>query len=88
VEANEDLVSALIREYKEETGLEVRHALLKDVFHYQGNGGSRAVFVLYSVTSYAGSLTTSPEVPHLKFFNKKEIKTLSLTPWSKHFLSL
>lgn len=87
VEANEDLVSALIREYKEETGLEVRHALLKDVFHYQGNGGSRAVFVLYAVTSYAGSLTTSPEVPHLKFFNKKEIKTLDLTPWSKHFLS-
>jgi ADP-ribose pyrophosphatase YjhB (NUDIX family) len=86
VEANEDLVSALIREYKEETGLEVRHAVLKDVFHYPGNGGSRAVFVLYAVISYAGLLTTSPEFPHLKFFSKKEIKTLELTPWSKHFL--
>lgn len=84
---NEGLVSALIREYEEETGLEVRQAVLKDVFHYLGNGGSRAVFVLYAVTSYVGSLTTSPEFPHLRFFNKKEVKTLNLTPWSKHFLS-
>ena len=87
VEANEDLVSALIREYKEETGLDVRHAVLKDVFHYPGNEGSRAVFVLYAVTSYEGSLTVSPEFPQLKFFSKKELKTLDLTPWSKHFLS-
>ena len=87
VEANEDLVSALIRECKEETGLDVRHAILKDVFHYPGNGGSRAIFVLYTVTSYAGSLTTSPEFSNIKFFSKKEVKTLNLTPWSKHFLS-
>ncbi|MEE8323061.1 MAG: NUDIX hydrolase [Candidatus Bathyarchaeia archaeon] len=87
VEINEDLVSALIREYKEETGLEVINAVLKDVFHYPGNGGSRAVFVLFTVTSYAGSITTNPEFPQLKFFSKKEIKTLDLTPWSKYFLS-
>ena len=87
VEANEDLVSALIRECKEETGLDVRRAILKDVFHYPGNGGSRAIFVLYAVTSYAGSLTTSPEFSNIKFFSKKEVKTLNLTPWSKHFLS-
>ena len=87
VEANEDLISALIREYREETGLNVRNAVLKDVFHYPGNEGSRAVFVLYAVTSYAGALTTSPEFLQLKFFSKKELMTLDLTPWSKHFLS-
>jgi ADP-ribose pyrophosphatase YjhB (NUDIX family) len=87
VEAGEDLVSALMREYKEETGLDVRHAVLKDVFHYPGNEGSRAVFVLYTVTSYTGTLTTSPEIPHLRFFTTQEIQGLALTPWSKHFLS-
>jgi len=87
VEAGEDLVSALTREYKEETGLDVIHAILKDVFHYPGNEGSRAVFILYTVTSYTGTLTTSPEVPHLRFFTPQEIQALDLTPWSKHFLS-
>lgn len=86
VEAREDLISALIREYKEETGLDVSHALLKDVFHYPGNGGSRAVFILYTVTSYTGTVTPSPEVPHLRFFTPQELRALVLTPWSKHFL--
>jgi len=87
VEAHEDLASALRREVKEETGLNVCHAVMKDAFHYPGNEGSRAIFILYTVTSYTGTLTVSPEVPHLRFFSQQEIPVLTLTPWSQHFLS-
>ncbi len=87
VEAHEDLASALRRELKEETGLDVCHTQVRDAFHYPGNEGSRAIFILYAVTSYIGTLTVSPEVPHLRFFPQQEIPALPLTPWSQHFLS-
>ena len=87
VNESENLMSALRREYREETGLEVRDAVLKDVFHYPGNGGGRAIFVLYYITSYTGKLSPTPELVDLKFFDRSELKKLDLTPWSKHFLS-
>jgi 8-oxo-dGTP diphosphatase len=86
VKEKEDLTSAIKREYKEETGLEVHNAMLLNVFHYPGNEGSRAIFVLFSVTTTPGELRQNPELPILKYFPSSEIAELDLTPWSKHFL--
>ena len=86
VKEEEDLTSAIKREYEEETGLKVKNVELRNVFHYVGNEGSRAIFVLYSVTVTPGELYQNPEFPILKYYPKSEISQLDLTPWSKHFL--
>jgi ADP-ribose pyrophosphatase YjhB (NUDIX family) len=83
----EEIVAALVREYQEETGLEVRGAVLLGVFHYLGNGGSRAVFMLYRITGYGGAVSPSPELPRLQFFDASAVTQLDLTPWARHFLS-
>ena len=83
----EDIVVALVREYREETGIEVQGVVLLDVFHYLGNGGSPAVFVLYRITRYAGEASPSSELSRLRFFDAGSVTQLDLTPWARHFLS-
>lgn len=87
VREREEIMAALMREYREETGLKVRSTVLLDVFHYLGNGGSRAVFILYRITGYGGEVSPSPELPQLRFFDAGAVTQLDLTPWARHFLS-
>lgn len=60
VEENEGFQESVIREVREETGLEIRNPKLCGVYHWMRDGIHHVVF-LYSATEFAGELKSSEE---------------------------
>jgi 8-oxo-dGTP diphosphatase len=87
VNPGELLEDAITREVREETNLMISNLRLDRAYHYPGNEGSPAIFLLYQVKSFLGQIELTKELPELKWFCRKEVANLELTPWSKHFLT-
>lgn len=87
VDPQEFLEDAIKREVKEETSLILSKFTLDQAYHYPGDEGSPAIFLLYQVESFYGQMELTEELPELKWVDRKEIPYLELTPWSKHFLT-
>jgi 8-oxo-dGTP pyrophosphatase MutT (NUDIX family) len=86
VNQREFLEDAIKREVKEETALTISKLRLDGAYHYPGNEGSPAIFLLYHIQSFQGEIELTEELPDLNWFNRKDITHLDLTPWSEHFL--
>ena len=87
VDPRESLEDAVKREIREETTLKISKLKLDRAYHYPGNEGSPAIFLLYRVQSFHGQIELTEELPEINWFNRKDIVNLDLTPWSKHFLT-
>jgi len=87
VNPRELLEDAIKREVHEETNLTISNLKLDRAYHYPGNEGSPAIFLLYQVNSFRGQIELTKELPELDWFSRKEIANLKLTPWSKYFLT-
>lgn len=87
VKPGEFLEDAIIREVKEETSLIISKLKLYQAYHYPGNEGSPAIFLLYLVESFHGQKESTEELAEIEWVDRKEIPYLELTPWSKHFLT-
>jgi len=86
VNPSEFLEDAIKREVKEETALIISKLRLDGAYHYPGNEGSPAIFLLYYTQFFRGEIELTEELPDLNWFNRKDITHLELTPWSEHFL--
>jgi len=86
VEPGEFLEESVRREVAEETKLSVSELRLEGAYHYPGNEGSPAIFLLYKVLSVQGRIELTEELPLLRWFSRGELEALNLTPWSRHFL--
>ena len=61
VEPGESFVDAVIREMKEETGLDIEHPQLCGVKEWINEDGSRYVVFLFRADQFTGQLTSSAE---------------------------
>ncbi len=87
VNPHEFLEDAIKREVREETDLIISKLSLDGVYHYPGNEGSPAIFLLYRVQLFHGQVKLTKELPELNWFSRKDLINLELTPWSRHFLT-
>lgn len=61
VEAEESIVLSVIREVKEETGLNIKNPTLCGVKQFKKANGTRYIVFLFTATEYDGNLTSSAE---------------------------
>ena len=78
VEKNEIFKQSIIREVREETGLEINNPLLYGIYHWMKAGVHNIIF-LYKATEFSGTLKSSDEgkvywIP-MEEFEKKELAT-------------
>lgn len=81
VEENEDHLSSIIREMKEETGLEVTDLEVVGVYEWNVNGKVRELSILYKTCHYKGEVVSSKE-GEVFFIKKEDLKKYS---WSFDF---
>lgn len=78
VEKNEVFQEAVIREIKEETGLEIKNPHFCGVYHWMKSGVHNVLF-LYKTSEFSGSIECSEEGPvywiPLEEFKRKELAT-------------
>jgi len=87
VNPREFLEDAIKREVREETDLKISNLSLDGVYHYPGNEGRPAIFLLYRVQLFHGQVALTKELPELDCFSRKDLVNLDLTPWSRYFLT-
>ena len=61
VEYTESFVQSVIREVKEETGLDIENPILCGVKQFQGIDGARYVIMFYKTNKFSGELRSSHE---------------------------
>lgn len=61
VEKGESFVQAVVREVKEETGLEIERPVLCGIKQFQDRNDARYVVLLYKTNRFSGTLTASDE---------------------------
>lgn len=61
VEPGESFVASVIREVREETGLEIEHPRLCGVKQFQTKEGARYVVFFFKTSDFSGTLTSSSE---------------------------
>ena len=61
VEPGESFVNSVIREVKEETGLDIKNPLLCGIKQFQTEDNARYVVLFYKANHYSGQLTPSDE---------------------------
>ncbi len=61
VEPNESFVSSVIREVKEETGLNIENPVLCGIKQFQTKNGARYIVLFYKTNKFSGELVSSDE---------------------------
>lgn len=74
VEPGESFVNAVIREMKEETGLDIFNPILCGIKHFPSNDG-RYIVLLYKTNKFSGQLSSSSE-GEIKWIKRSEIPSL------------
>ena len=72
VEENETLTEAVIREIKEETGLEISDPILCNIKEWRFEDNVRYIGLLYKTNKYKGKITSSDE-GEVFWINKKDL---------------
>ncbi len=79
VEKNEALEASVIREVKEETGLDIRNPLLCGIMEWPWDDGqSRYLALVYKCREYSGKLKDSEE-GHLFWIKKEDLNKYQLS---------
>lgn len=78
VEPEESLVHAVIREMKEETGLDIRDPEFCGIKQFPAKRGRYLVF-LFRTNTFSGTVTSSDE-GEVRWVTKEELQTLRTTP--------
>ena len=79
VEKNETLEASVIREVKEETGLDIRNPLLCGIMEWPWDDGqSRYLALVYKCREYSGELKDSEE-GHLFWIKKEDLNKYQLS---------
>lgn len=90
VEFNESLIDSVIREIKEETGLNIYNPRLCGIKNWIGDDGNRYVVILYKTDKFDGQLVSSRE-GNVFWVNKKDFGKLNwssgMTDYLKIFLN-
>ncbi len=73
VEYNESPATGAVREFKEETGLDVEIIELMDVVYYNADFRGAGIMVLYRGELLGGTPTPMDDVVEVGFFNRDEI---------------
>ncbi len=93
VELGETMHDALIREFREETGLEVRPTRLldaKESFFTFGGEDSHGILILYRVDAIGGELRPSGnqlDSVDVRFMNVEELRAGQAMPFAESFLN-
>jgi len=87
VEKGESFVEAIIREMKEETGLEVRDLRLCGLKQLQSEDEERYVILLFKTESFSGELVSSKE-GKMQWVKRSELDRYPLAPDFKELLEV
>lgn len=79
VEPGESFVESVIREVKEETGLDIEHPLLCGVKQFPTEEGARYVVFYFKTCQYSGTLQSSEEGP-VFWIPRKNLEKYRLAP--------
>lgn len=75
VENNESFLDSVIREAKEETGLDIKNVRLKGIINWcKKESGERYIELLYISNDYSGELKYQTEEGRVFWINKEELK--------------
>lgn len=77
IDAGEDPISALKRECKEETGLDVGIVDLLGVFYGQEHPRGAHIVIAYRVQAIGGTLTPADDVDQVEFFYREHLPELA-----------
>lgn len=75
-EANESPTGCIIREYKEETGLELINPKLKGISYWNYMDNEYGVIFIYIANEYKGKLLSDSEEGNNEWINTKDISNL------------
>jgi len=79
IEAGEDDAAALVRELREETGLEVAVGPLVGTVEWPGPGGQRYVIADYACTILGGTLAAGDDAAEVRWVHQPDLAALALT---------
>ena len=79
VEPGEAFAAAVIREVREETGLEIRHPRLCGVKQFRNDEGARYVVLLYKTDEFSGEIKGSEEGDAF-WLERSEVEKRPMTP--------
>lgn len=77
VEAKESFVSSVIREVKEETGLNIENPVLCGIKQFQTKSGARYIVLFYKTNKFSGELVSSDE-GRVFWIKRSELESYSL----------
>ena len=87
VEPNESFTDAVIREMKEETGLDIKNPKLCGVKQFRGDHGRYVVF-LYKTNEFEGQILDDPEEGYVEWVDRCELDEFKTVPDFKELLSV
>lgn len=75
-ESNESPIECIIREFKEETGLEVIDPKLKGISYWNWKYEDQGIIFIYTATTFKGSILENSEEGKLQWIAIEDIKNL------------
>lgn len=79
VEEGESFVDAIVREMREETGLEIEHPKICGVKQFQAEGDERFLVLLFKSKAYSGELRSSRE-GEMMWVRRADLNNYPLVP--------